>query len=505
MPVPFSVAAANVGTLTANLGKLLVEYGVGDPDVRTLSTYIKQLLYDVEDFNDVESPAYILAMATAKLLIGDNSRKNFEFERHGSHGVGIETFASLSKRPNLTIFERLDEPKSHYILNMCEELVEAGNVDSAASVLAEWMKDSRANCGILPCSDNEWMLHIVANSVAITHAQITRAVAKKVTSTHCARFTVDTPTSITLLVEAPNAMTIKASSHIHSANKHILVMGPDKDNQHGFLVPSSGSLSAYSNDVLQAAVHAEIEANPLTFSMASVRGDRVSAAMYETETNECIVLGIYHFKNPKHADWPKQCAELLDMYHTVLSKLQVGATVIMAGDSNLPTVADANEMNAVLQKQYRLTAGNSSSSTFAALFLSVVGLFASKPVMNSCFKETSARGRALPASIGQASKCQDKRKDKTDVANSVGAYESSAKIGFVFDATDKNIASFNMHVGDADKKTPSPEFFLDHRWVLATFAARGACTPVRVIRIIARVLVLMCILLLMGSILTAHV
>lgn len=97
MPVPFSVAAANVGTLTANLGKLLVEYGVGDPDVHMLSTYIKQLLYDVEDFNDVESPAYILAMATAKLLIGVNSRKNFEFERHGSHGVGIETFASLSK------------------------------------------------------------------------------------------------------------------------------------------------------------------------------------------------------------------------------------------------------------------------------------------------------------------------------------------------------------------------------------------------------------------------
>lgn len=487
-----SVAVANVGTLTADLSRLLIEYGVGDPAVHHMSTLIKQLLLDIDSAENVHkgSIEYTLALATAALLIDTFDSSTFRFERSSSAaGIGLENFKSLHRRPNLTIFERLADGAAIAIVNKCEKDLNAGNVAAAAASLAEWMRTTRST---LPnCSANEWMLHTAVNSVAIAHASSTRALALKVTSAvKQASFHVDTPDSITLLVEAPDVATIMATPHIHSAGKHVLVTGPDTANQHGFLVPATGTLTAYKQDELASAVLAELDTNPLPFELSSVRGNRVSAVLYETADEDYIVLAIYHFKNPKHADWPEQCAHLLEMYHTVLTKLGNGANVIMAGDSNLPTVEDANRMSGYLSSLYGLTAGNTTPSFFTS---------------KSCsFTETSARGRALPASIGQASKCQDNTKDLAAADNSIGPYDSSAKIGFAFDARQLSLSRHTMAVGNQTNATPSPAYHLDHRWVLATFQLHPQYTLLRIARIATRLVTILFVLLLVGSILTSH-
>lgn len=485
---------ANIGTVNAPLEQLLIEYG-RTPDILQASALLKTLIADIESPADVDlTVEHKLVQATARIFFRSYAF-GYTFERRtlpesNNEDQSLFAFKSLPKLPPLTLFERPKEwPILSNLVANCKQLVEAGNIENAAIVLEDWMrmswqqktlhldgKDERS-VGYGETNKNLTMLHLAVNCIGIVYADLTEKIMNSVLfrQTAASKSTlskIDTPDSVTMLVESSSVDQLKSSALLHTANKSIVVTGDDADNLHAFITPENDTLTLYPSDTIRARLLEALgQQSHVVCDLESVRGFRFSTALYaNSSTNKYYVLGVYHFKDPKEDWWPEQCGHLLALYHSVLSALpgveSQSAQVIMAGDSNLQTIVDARRAANLLWTNYSLCFGNSLLASYSPAMISSKLSFKAKTDFISKVEcvSTSERGRSLIGAIGQPSKCiNTSLSDLKNPTNALGKLESSAKICVLFDSS--HVEASSLFVGDADKETPSHDLPLDHRWI----------------------------------------
>ena len=465
---------ANFGANNLSLSQLLVQYG-RTPDICKASSLLKQLLYDIELKDHADTAEHKLLLEVGHVFFGNKSWASmFSFKRSRDTNQGLYDFASLPKLPALTVFEQPHNwPVVEPVIESCKHLVINNKFFEAAVILEDWMQIMWQNAelgGSYGNTDlNIAMLHAAVNCIAVVHFDLCKTIMHSVQTTSTVSLNaIDTDDTITMLVESGSKEELVSSPLLATDNRNIVVTGNDPQNQQAFITPKSGTLTLYpAETIVQKLLDAYTKQNKVSCNLDTVRALRFSTALYADNNNgKFYVLGLYHLKDPKKSWWSTECAHIVAMYHSVLSSLpgveSQDARVIIAGDSNLQTLADAEQCSSIVWADYQLSFGNTLLSNYGLTMLS--SKLHNIALSGVQCESTSERSRALIGAIGQPSKCVDKDADDiNDMANAVGKLQSSAKICALFDPFDVNVKM--LKVGDVDKKTPSAQLPLDHRWI----------------------------------------
>jgi hypothetical protein len=351
--------------------------------------------------------------------------KNKQQPSAGVPGL-FERLASLEKMDSdCTILQRVDHPGIDDELQRLAYV--GGDVGfghaSVEKKLAEFMTDVAKEAGFEygPVNAAMTITHVVQNVVSIVMCsdvlRLFRSARQEVEQSCAIKY--DLPDSATFVLEAKGDDVLAASMFMQG--KHRVEARTDPKNPIVITAPATSvsTLTLYGPDELQRSYEQTVRglaegARPTHANGDDYRYNRVAAALYlpNGAAGPAYVYFAFHFKDPKHDWWSLECARLCNLWFETLENLCPGATVVMGGDTNLPTIAATWVAQAHLFKLSggRLSMGNDSAPPMAMFSGPRLGI-----------AETSNRRRNAAFSA-QFSKV---------ACNGIGLADPAAKVVFV--------------------------------------------------------------------------